>query len=85
MDDVQIPDELAYNTQAISVGAFEIPNCPYVFTSDESAKHRYEDEIIAWGWKMFMETGSNDYEWLIRLPMVKSSYLIMKAVEEFVK
>ena len=33
---------------------------------------------------MFLEQ-SDDYEWLIRLPMIKSSFLCMRAVREFLE
>ena len=63
-----------------------VPNQPIRFQSD-TANRMYEDEIIAHGWKMFLESGAEekDAEWLARLPMTRSVIKGMDAVTEFTK
>jgi PhoPQ-activated pathogenicity-related protein len=45
---------------------------------------RYEDELIAFGWRKFLEGGAKDEDavWLARLPMTKAVVRAMDAVEE---
>jgi PhoPQ-activated pathogenicity-related protein len=53
-----------------------IPNQPLVFNGD--GKPRSEDDLIAYCWIKFMDTG--DATWLPRLPMVKSAVRAMDTV-----
>ena len=41
---------------------------------DDSKDDRYEDDLIAYGWNKFLESGAkdNDVEWLARLPMTRA-------------
>jgi PhoPQ-activated pathogenicity-related protein len=55
-----------------------IPNQPLVFNGD--GRPRSEDDLIAYGWVKYMDTG--DPDWLPRLPMVKSAVRAMDAVTE---
>lgn len=56
-----------------------IPNQPLVFHND--GKPRKEDDLIAYGWDQFLETG--DPTWLPRLPMVKSVARAMDCLQEW--
>lgn len=84
------PDEhiLAAATQTNSIVAqvHNIPFQPLTFAND-SFGERYEDEIISYGWKKFLEGGAKDEDaiWLARLPMTKAVKLAMDATSELVK
>ena len=49
-EDILVADEIAHTTNAIGIVVFQIPNCPMIFPSDPSQKHRTEDAILAWAW-----------------------------------
>jgi len=34
---------------------------------------RYEDDLLAYGWKEFLDNEDYEYRWLPRLPMVKGA------------
>ena len=53
-----------------------VPNQPLVLNSD--GKPRSEDDLLAYGWVKFMDTG--DPLWIPRLPMVKSAVRAMDTV-----
>ena len=71
-------------TKSITVGVHNIPNQPIYFSRD-TMDGRYEDEIIAYGWREFLESGARkeDAEWLARLPMTNAVHCAMDAVSEF--
>jgi PhoPQ-activated pathogenicity-related protein len=71
---------LAYARETGSVVAElgMVPNQP--LTSDGDGKPRREDDLIAYCWVRFLDTG--DPTWLPRLPMVKSAVRAMDAVTE---
>jgi PhoPQ-activated pathogenicity-related protein len=71
--------QLAAATRSIIVELTAVPNQPILF-SDESAA-RNEDEIIAYSWDKFLS--SEDPNWPLQLPMVKSVIACMDAVQEF--
>jgi PhoPQ-activated pathogenicity-related protein len=72
--------EIAALTNSVVVELRGIPNQPVRFTSDP-AGDRDEDEIIAYTWDRFLETG--DGTWPLRLPMTKAVVRAMDAVTEF--
>jgi len=80
-EEVLATDVVSRETGAFGVVLNQIPNCHMVYPSDPSKKARSEDAMIAWAWKMFIETG--DPEWLPRLPMVKAAMAAMRAVQEY--
>ncbi|MBS3742332.1 MAG: PhoPQ-activated pathogenicity-like protein PqaA type [Candidatus Cloacimonetes bacterium] len=75
----------ALATHSIVVGVHNIPNQPIHFIGDTMGG-RYEDEIIAYGWRKFLEggAGNEDAEWLARLPMTNAVQCAMDAVSEYV-
>jgi PhoPQ-activated pathogenicity-related protein len=76
--------QIAMGTQSVVVGLHNIPNQPTVFKNDDYGP-RSEDEIIAFGWRQFLEGGAKieDAEWLARFPMTKAAVRAMDVVEEF--
>ena len=81
------PDALilaaATQTNSIVAQVHNIPFQPIVFANDTFGE-RYEDAIIAYGWRKFMEGGAKDEDayWLARLPMTKAVKLAMDVVTE---
>ena len=43
----------------------------YATKNDPKQQQLYEDEIIAWTWRMFLTEKKDQPEWLARLPMTK--------------
>jgi len=72
-------------TNSIAVGIHNIPNQPVHFAGD-TVDGRYEDGLIAYGWRKFLEGGAShdEAEWLARLPMTNAVQCAMDAVTEFV-
>ena len=84
------PDELilaaATQTNSIVAQVHNIPFQPLTFANDTFGE-RYEDAIISYGWRKFLEGGAKDEDaiWLARLPMTKAVKLAMDATSELVK
>lgn len=61
-----------------------VPNQPLVFADDpKPGRKRVEDEIIAYTWRKYLETG--DISWPLRLPMTKAAVRAMDTVTAFMK
>lgn len=79
---------LAASTQTNSIVAqiHNVPFQPITFANDTFGE-RYEDEIISYGWRKFLEGGAKDEDaiWLARLPMTKAAKLAMDAMTSVVK
>lgn len=89
--DTELPEEpdpillqSALATQTITAGVHNVPNQPLQFVGDDYGP-RVEDEIIAYGWRKFMEGGADreDAIWLSRLPMTTAAVRAMDAVTAF--
>ena len=76
--------QIALGTQSVVIGLHNIPNQPTVFQNDDYGP-RAEDELIAYGWKQFLERGAKteDAEWLARFPMTKAAVRAMDVVSAF--
>jgi PhoPQ-activated pathogenicity-related protein len=78
------PDEklatLATITHSVVSEVYDIPNEPVTFTNDPHGP-RNEDEIIAYTWRKFLDTG--DSTWPLRLPMTKAAVRAMDTVTSF--
>lgn len=89
--------QIAMASQTVVTSLHNVPNQPLEFVGDDYGP-RVEDELIAYGWRQFMESGAReeDAKWLARLPMTKAAVRAMdvitdvskqtlpQAVEEFV-
>uniref|UniRef100_A0A2C9KY60 Uncharacterized protein n=1 Tax=Biomphalaria glabrata TaxID=6526 RepID=A0A2C9KY60_BIOGL len=73
---------LAVSTGAICAVINQIPNQPTVFLDDPERKERYEDSIIAWTWRKFLD-GEMSPEILLRLPMTKAVVRGMDSISTF--
>lgn len=82
-NDVSINTALA--TNSIVVNLHNIPFQPIRFLDDDRLEERYEDDLIAYGWRQFLEGGAKDEDaiWLSRLPMTKAAIRAMDTVTEF--
>ena len=76
--------QVALGTQSVVVGLHNIPNQPTIFENDDYGP-RGEDELIAFGWRQFLERGAKteDAEWLARFPMTKAAVRAMDVVSSF--
>jgi PhoPQ-activated pathogenicity-related protein len=75
----EVVSRIAEATGSVVAELKMIPNQPLVFHGD--GKPRKEDDLIAYGWNQFLETG--DATWLPRLPMVKSVARAMDCLQEW--
>jgi PhoPQ-activated pathogenicity-related protein len=73
--------QIALITKGIVCNVRQIPN--EYLTFKEDGKERTEDEIIAFTWKKYMETG--DEEWPLRLPMTKGAVRALDTIQDFLK
>ena len=84
------PNELilaaATRTNSVVAQIHNTPFQPITFANDTFGE-RYEDEIISYGWRKFLEGGAKDEDaiWLARFPMTKAAKLALDAVTEVVK
>ena len=74
-----VVSRIAEATGSIVAELKSVPNQPLTFHND--GKPRKEDDLIAYGWNQFLETG--DATWLPRLPMVKSVARAMDCLQEW--
>lgn len=81
----QILEQSALLTHSVTADIHNIPNQPLIFHGDDYGP-RVEDELIAYGWRKFLEGGAKDEDaiWLARLPMTKAVVRAMDAVSEVV-
>lgn len=75
----------ALSTNSIVADLHNIPFQPIQFLDDERLEERYEDDLIAYGWRKFLDGGAKDEDviWLSRLPMTKAAIRAMDTVSEF--
>jgi PhoPQ-activated pathogenicity-related protein len=88
----ETPDEVnpmllqtALLTNSVVADLHNIPFQPIQFLDDERLDQRYEDDLIAYGWRKFLEGGALDEDavWLSRLPMTKAAIRAMDTISEF--
>src|SRR5690625_479537 len=75
--------QIAKHTNTVAAEIHNIPNQPTVFLDDDYGP-RKEDELIAFGWRKFMEAGGGDEnaEWMARLPMTKAVVRAMDVITD---
>ncbi|MFC2125238.1 PhoPQ-activated pathogenicity-related family protein [Bacteroidota bacterium] len=73
-------------THSITAEIHNIPNQDLNFIGDDYGP-REEDELIAYGWRQFLEKGATDDDaiWLARFPMTKAVVRAMDAVSDVAK
>lgn len=76
--------EAALATGSVTAHLHNVPAQPLTF-SDDSITERYEDDIIAYGWRKFLTGGAADGDavWLSRLPMTAAAMRAMDTVTDF--
>lgn len=76
--------QTALTTHSIVAELHNVPNQPLEFTGDTFGL-RDEDEIIAYGWRKFLEGGARDEDihWLARMPMTTAVVRAMDVLQEF--
>ncbi len=77
----------AERTGSVTAYLHNVPFQPAQFLDDPSGSLRSEDDLIAYGWRRFMEEGAGDEdtEWLSRLPMTRAVVQAMDIVTEFTR
>lgn len=75
---------MALNSHSIVADLRNVPNQPVEFVGDTFGP-RVEDELIAYGWRKFLEGGAKDSDirWLARMPMTTAAVRAMDAIQEF--
>ncbi len=74
-------DQIALTTGTVVAELRQVPNQPLVFHED--GEPRYEDNLIAYAWVQYLETG--DPRWIPRNAMVKSAVRAMDAISQFMQ
>lgn len=76
--------KLALGSKSIVANLNNIPNHPIQFINDPFGP-RIEDEMIAYGWRQFLERGANeeDAKWLPHFPMTKAVVKAMDVITAF--
>jgi len=77
--------QTALATNSITADLHNVPFQPITFFDDTRLDQRYEDDLIAYGWRRFLEGGAadEDAEWLSRLPMTTAAVRAMDTITEF--
>jgi PhoPQ-activated pathogenicity-related protein len=78
--------EAARATNTVVTHLHNVPFQPIRFAGDAESP-RYEDALIAYGWRQFLEGGARDAdaEWLARLPMTKAAMRAMDTVTDYAR
>ena len=76
----------ALTTNSITADLHNVPFQPIAFLNDDRLEQRYEDDLIAYGWRKFMEGGAedDDAEWLARFPMTTAAVRAMDTITDFI-
>ena len=75
--------QMALQTHSVTAKLHNVPNQPLEFVADQFGP-RDEDEIIAYGWRKFLEAGATEehLKWLARMPMTTAAVVAMDVLEE---
>jgi PhoPQ-activated pathogenicity-related protein len=76
--------EAALATGTVVAHLHNIPFQPLAFV-DKEEEDRFEDELLAYGWRVFLEGGAKDHdaEWLPQLPMAKGVIRALDTISQF--
>ncbi|PIK49438.1 putative autocrine proliferation repressor protein A [Apostichopus japonicus] len=84
-DEVMLVTKSIVQTGIVGAVIRQVPNQPIVFPDDPRGNlSRYEDDIIAYTWRHFIEGGQNEPNWLLRFPMTKAVVRAMDTVTEYI-
>ncbi|XP_072027742.1 autocrine proliferation repressor protein A-like [Amphiura filiformis] len=61
----------------------QVPNQPIVFKKDPKQEKRTEDAIIAFTWAHFINNGTDEPYWLLRMPMTKAAVRAMDTISNY--
>ena len=77
---------MALTSHSVVADLRNVPNQPVTFINDTFGP-RVEDELIAYGWRQFLEGGARDADirWLARMPMTTAAVRAMDALEDFTR
>lgn len=77
--------DAALSTGSVTADLHNVPNQPLSFSNDDRMEERYEDDIIALGWRTFLEGGARNEDaiWLSRFPMTAAAMRAMDTVTSF--
>jgi PhoPQ-activated pathogenicity-related protein len=81
-DETEIAAQLAVATRSVIAVLRNTPNQPLFFPDEFPVRGRTEDDLIAYTYDKFLETGDTD--WPLLLPMVKGAVKAMDTVQSFV-
>lgn len=75
----------ALQTHSVTAEVHNVPFQPLTFLNDGRLNERYEDDLIAFGWRTYLEGGANDTDavWLSRLPMTAAAMRAMDTITSF--
>ena len=75
--------QIALATKSVVAEISNIPYQPLVYNNDTFGE-RYEDDIIAYGWRQFLDGGAknNDAYWLAHIPMTKAVARGMDVIQD---
>lgn len=75
--------EAAMITGSVTAEIYNVPNQPVRFAGEDNTYR--EDELIAYGWRKFLESGAQDEsaEWLARVPMTRAAIRAMDTITDF--
>jgi PhoPQ-activated pathogenicity-related protein len=88
----EIPDSVdpmllnaAISTRTVTADLHNVPFQPISFLEDERLEQRYEDDLIAYGWRKYLEGGAMDEDaiWLARFPMTAAAMRALDTISDF--
>ncbi|XP_072181379.1 autocrine proliferation repressor protein A-like [Diadema setosum] len=83
-NEVRRTSNIALGAGIVGATLRQVPNQPIVFKTDPKQMKRTEDAIIAFTWRHFIENGTDQPNWLLRLPMTKAAVRAMDTITTFV-
>jgi PhoPQ-activated pathogenicity-related protein len=75
--------QLANDSKTIAGYIKQVPNHPLVFADDPSQVPRYENDVIAWTWRSYLNNPAPDNTVLARMPMTKAAKRGLDTIFQF--
>jgi len=75
--------QLANDTKTVAGYIKQVPNQPLVFADDPTQAQRYENDVIAWTWRSYLNNPTPDNTVLARMPMTKAAKRGLDTIFEF--